>query len=90
MILSAAGRLTLKGNCGDVFILQASGAISTGANSNVILSGTLTSASVYWIGATTFNMGVGSTFYGIVMTGTNAVIAGTLYGESRFLLLRVI
>lgn len=75
----------LDGQCGDVFIFFASGAISTGANSNVHLMGSLTSATVFFVTATVLTTGAPSMFNGNVLTGTNAVIgtSGTLNGLAQ-------
>lgn len=62
------------------FLLSA--AFSTGANSQVVLQGGLTAATVYWVGATSLTTGVSSGFQGIIMTYTNVVIAGTLIGRA--------
>lgn len=61
-----------------------SGAISTGANSNIILTGGITAASIYFVGATSLTTGVASSFSGTILTGTNVVIAGSLVGKCIF------
>ncbi|KAK4698293.1 hypothetical protein P7C70_g7989, partial [Phenoliferia sp. Uapishka_3] len=80
VVLGVGKTLTLNGACGDIFIFQASGAISTGANSIINLVGGVKSNSIYWVGATSLTTGVASQFAGIILTGTNVVIAGSLNG----------
>lgn len=79
--LSVGQTLTLDGDCGDVFIFQATGSITTGTGSSVVLLKTLTSSTVYWIGSTNLVTGVDSIFAGMILTYTNVVIAGTLNGK---------
>lgn len=50
------------------------------ANSKIVLTGTLSAASIYWVSATSFATGVGSSIRGIVLTYTTIVIAGQMEG----------
>lgn len=58
-----------------------SGVMSTGANSNVVLRGGVTAASVFWVSETSLSTGVESTFAGIVLAFTTITIAGQVTGE---------
>lgn len=60
--LNAGKMLYLNGNSGDVFIFQSSGAFKFGDGSQIILGGTLTQDSIYFIGATTLTIGQGMQF----------------------------
>lgn len=51
-----------------------------GGNSQVVLTGGITAASVFWVSATSFGTGVGSSLQGIVLTYTTIVIAGSITG----------
>ncbi|KAL8280214.1 hypothetical protein RQP46_007328 [Phenoliferia psychrophenolica] len=89
VVLGVGSTLTLNGACGDVFIFQAAGAISTGANSKIVLTGGLKSNSVYWAGATSFTTGASSNAAGIILTYTNVVIGtsatldGAIYTQTE-------
>ncbi|KAK4702426.1 hypothetical protein P7C70_g3800, partial [Phenoliferia sp. Uapishka_3] len=89
VVLGVGQTLTLSGACGDVFIFQAAGAISTGANSNIKLVGGLQSNSIFWVGATALTTGVSSNFAGIILTYTNVVIGtsaaldGAIYTQTE-------
>lgn len=60
--------------------LTFSGEFTFGANSRVVLTGGLSAASVFWVTATSFGTGVGSSIQGIVLTYTTIVIAGSMTG----------
>lgn len=51
------------------FFVPVSGAISTGARSQILLTGGLTAATVYWVSATAVTTGVGSSFAGMILAG---------------------
>lgn len=64
----------------DSFCSSFSGEFTFGANSKVVLTGGLSAASVFWVTATSFGTGVGSSIQGIVLTYTTIVIAGSMTG----------
>lgn len=74
-------QLTLNGSCGDIFIFLITGDFSSSANSHIVLTGGLTSKTVYWIISTKFVTGASSSFSGTIVALTNVVIAGTLSGR---------
>ncbi|KAK4700464.1 hypothetical protein P7C70_g5782, partial [Phenoliferia sp. Uapishka_3] len=77
VVLGAGQKLTLDGACGDVFIFQAAGAISTGANSQIVLTGGVQSNSIYWVGATALTTYVSlPLFVGFSGTDTSKIFSG--------------
>ncbi len=74
--LSANNTLTLNGGPNDVWIIQVAGSLTTGATSNVVLTGGAVPQNVFWQIQTTLTVGATSTFNGVVLAGT-AVTIGT-------------
>lgn len=79
---------TLHGNCSDVFIFQINGALTTAASSKLILTGGVTSSSIYWVVAAAFGTGAGSLFQGNVIAqgiftlGASAQFIGRGYSHT--------
>ena len=69
--------VTLNGGPNDVWILQVAGDLTTGANSNVVLTGGAVPENVFWQIDTALTVGANSSFKGVVLTGT-AVTLGNL------------
>lgn len=73
--------VTLNGSCGDTFIFQIGGAFSAAASTEVILTGGLTAATVFWQVTGAFTTGASAIFEGIVL-GSSTV---TLGASSNFI-----
>ena len=66
--------LTLNGGPNDVWILQVAGGLTTGANTNVSLTGGAVPENVFWQLDTTLTVGATSSFSGVVLAGTAATV----------------
>jgi len=66
--LSVGSSVTLAGGPNDVWILQITGTLATGANSNVVLTGGAQAANVFWqVAGSSVAMGADSHFEGTVL-----------------------
>lgn len=72
--------VTLNGTCGQVFIFQIGGAYTLGASAEIILTGGVTAATIFWQVAGGFSTGASSVFEGIVLASS----AVTLGASSTF------
>jgi hypothetical protein len=61
--------LDAQGNPNAVFIIQINGALTTGANANVILTGSASSCNLYWQLTGAFTLGDNSVFRGTLISG---------------------
>lgn len=68
-------QVTLNGSCGDVFIFQIGGAYTLAASAEIILTGGLTAATVFWQVGGAFVTGASSVFEGVVL-GSSTVTLG--------------
>ncbi|MEA9603360.1 ice-binding family protein [Polynucleobacter sp. JS-JIR-II-c23] len=86
--LSANSTLTLNGGPNDVWIIQVAGGLTTGATSNISLTGGALPQNVFWQIKTALTVGATSTFNGVVLTGTavtigvSSIIHGRLLAQS--------
>jgi hypothetical protein len=66
--LSVGSTVTLAGGFDDVFILQITGTLATGANSSIVLTGGAQAANVFWqVAGSSVAMGADSHFEGTVL-----------------------
>lgn len=86
--LSANSTLTLNGGANDVWIIQVAGGLTTGATSNISLTGGALPQNIFWQIKTALTVGATSTFNGVVLTGTavtigvSSIIHGRLLAQS--------
>ena len=86
--LSVNTTLTLNGGPNDVWIIQVAGGITTGANTNIALTGGAVAKNVFWLIQSGLTIGATSTFNGVILTGTavtvgaNSVIVGRLLSQT--------
>nr|AGE93836.1 antifreeze protein [Glaciozyma antarctica] len=79
--------ITLVGGAEDVFLFQATGAISCAASVKVILSGGVQPKNVVWASTGAFSTGASAVFQGIaisnaaVTVGASSVVNGRLYAQ---------
>ncbi len=66
--------LTLNGGPNDVWILQVAGGLTTGANTNVALTGGAVHENVFWQLDTALTVGATSSFSGVVLAGSAATV----------------
>jgi hypothetical protein len=86
--LSVNTTLTLNGGPNDVWIIQVAGGLTTGANTNIALTGGAVAKNVFWLIQSGLTIGATSTFRGVILTGTavtvgaNSVIVGRLLSQT--------
>lgn len=79
---------TLDGSSTEVFIFQVAGTLSMAANTQIILTGGVNPANIYWVVADTVAIGVGADFQGIILAMTNvsmntgSSITGMIYAQT--------
>ncbi len=79
---------TLDGSSTDVFIFQIAGTLSMAANTQIILSGGVNPANVFWVVADTVAVGTGADFKGVILSmtnvsmGTGSTITGMIYAQT--------
>ncbi|CAM3728118.1 ice-binding family protein [Polynucleobacter arcticus] len=83
--LLANTTLTLNGGPNDVWIIQVAGGVTTGAVSQVLLTGGAVSRNVFWQIQTSLSVGASSSFSGVVLTGTTAIIGANSTVNGRLL-----
>ena len=87
MDITLSTNITLNG--AGVYIFKAGGALTTGANVNVVLTGGASASDVYWVPVGGTTIGADNAFVGNIFRGTAAGLSITL-GDSSTLLGRVI
>lgn len=82
MVIPVSASIYIEGSASDIVIFVTTGAISTGAGSQIVLVGGITAASVFWVSTSVVTTGVSSSFSGIIMSYVNVVIgtSATLNG----------
>lgn len=86
--LSVNTTLTLNGGPNDVWIIQVASGLTTGANTNIALTGGAVAKNVFWLIKSGLTIGATSTFNGVSLTGTavtvgaNSVIVGRLLSQT--------
>lgn len=78
--------VTFNGSCGDVLIFQIGGAYTLAASAEIILTGGLTAATVFFVVNGAFTAGASSIFEGVVL-GSSTVTLGakcTFVGKFSF------
>ena len=86
--LSVNTTLTLNGGPNDVWIIQVASGLTTGANTNIALTGGAVAKNVFWLIKSGLTIGATSTFKGVILTGTavtvgaNSVIVGRLLSQT--------
>ena len=90
--LNAGSSLTLHGSANDVWIFQIAGALTTGAGSNIVLTGGALPKNIFWQLDTALTLGATNTFNGVVLAGTaitvgaNSSITGRLLAQTAITL----
>lgn len=80
--LASGVTLTINGACGQNFLFISTGAITTGLNSHIVLTGGISPASIVWVGLT-FNLAASTAFSGVILSvgnvvlGSNSQLTGT-------------
>ncbi|KAK4704913.1 hypothetical protein P7C70_g1298, partial [Phenoliferia sp. Uapishka_3] len=82
--VAAGGTTTLKGALGDVFVMRAT-SLAVAANGNVVLTGGVTFATVFWVFDSTFSAGADAVMSGIILATTTASFGATGYMLGRIL-----
>ena len=82
---AAAGTMTLNGAVDDVFIFQIGGALTTGANAEVILQGGVDPCNVFWQINGAATVGAGSKLAGTFMTSADVVMGASARVDGRLL-----
>lgn len=77
--------LTLNGGPNDVWIIQVTGSVTTGANSIVALTGGALAKNVFWRLTTALTTGANSQFNGIVLAGTFITLGNQTQFNGRLL-----
>ncbi len=72
--LSVNTTLTLNGGPNDVWIIQVAGGVTTGANTQIVLTGGAVAKNVFWQIQSGLTVGATSTFNGIILTGTAVTV----------------
>jgi hypothetical protein len=86
--IDAAGALTLAGDAASVWVFQASSTLTTGAASQIILTGGASICNVFWLVGSSATLGTGSSFAGTIMAAqsitatTGATISGRLLASA--------
>jgi hypothetical protein len=83
--LALSTTVTLNGGPNDVWILQVAGALTTGANSRVALTGGAVPENVFWQFDTALTTGADSTFNGIVLAGSAVTLGARTALNGRLL-----
>ena len=77
--------VTLNGGPNDIWILQVAGDLTTGANSNVVLTGGAVPENVFWQLDTALSVGATSSFKGVVLAGSAITIGAGSTVNGRLL-----
>lgn len=71
--IAAGATLTINGACGQNFLLISTGAITTGLNSHIVLTGGISPASIVWVGLS-FNIAASTSFSGVILSVGNVIL----------------
>lgn len=83
MTLSTA--ITLNGACGDVFLFRIGAAFDVAASAEILLTGGLSAANIFWVVDGSVTIGASSIFYGTILGGSSIAIgAAVSYVGSSF------
>lgn len=84
--LHISSNLVLNGNCGDVYVFQISGVLTTGDYSRIQLVGGISAATIFWQIAGGMTTGSYSDFSGVVLSATTGILGtkATFTGMNYF------
>lgn len=80
-----AGTLTLHGSATDVWIFQTATYVTSGASTNVVMSGGALASNVFWQVGTLVETGPFSSFAGTILAGTQITLGSTATLNGRAL-----
>ena len=83
--LAVSTSVTLNGGPNDVWILQVAGDFTTGANTNIVLTGGAVPENVFWQLDTALTVGATSSFKGVVLAGSAITIGAGSTVNGRLL-----
>ena len=83
--LAVSTSVTLNGGPNDVWIMQVAGGLTTGANTNIVLTGGAVPENVFWQLDTALTVGATSSFKGVVLAGSAITIGAGSTVNGRLL-----
>jgi hypothetical protein len=83
--ITTSTNLTLNGSATDVWVFQATTAMTTGATCQVILTGGALAKNVYWVMGTSMTLGATNVFNGSILAGAAINVGDTVTVHGRCL-----